>query len=125
MQIGELPDRSILIVEDEPIISIDLAQAFERAGALTTIAATLQHALMLAEDESLSAAVVDHVLSDGDTSPLCERLDERAVPFVVYSGVGKVHGTCAKGGQVSKPETPDVIVAKVAQLLREATKDSP
>ncbi len=125
MQIGELQDRSILIVEDEPIISIDLAQAFERAGALTTIAATLQHALMLAEDESLSAAVVDHVLSDGDTSPLCERLDERAVPFVVYSGVGKVHGTCAKGGQVSKPETPDVIVAKVAQLLRQATRDLP
>ncbi len=125
MQIRELQDRAILIVEDEPIISIDLAQAFERAGAQTTIAATLQHALMLVEDENLSAAVVDHVLSDGDTSPLCERLDERAVPFVVYSGVGKVHGTCAKGAQVSKPETPDVIVAKVAQLLRQVTRDSP
>ncbi len=125
MQNLELQDRAILIVEDEPIISIDLARAFESAGAITAIAATLQHALVIAEDENLSAAVIDHVLSDGDTSPLCERLDERAVPFVVYSGVGKVHGTCAKGAQVSKPEKPDVIVAKVAQLLRQATEESP
>lgn len=118
MTCPELQDKAVLLVEDEPIIAMDLAQAFERAGAATTVAATLRHALILVEDENLSAAVVDHVLPDGETSPLCKRLEDRSVPFVVYSGVDKVHGACARGAQVRKPQEPIVIVEKVAQLLR-------
>ena len=112
-----LEDRAILIVEDEPVIAMDVAQAFERAGAATAVASTLHHALVLVENENLSAAVLDHVLSDGDSSPLCRRLEERGLPFVVYSGLGKLEGPCALGAQVAKPEKPDVLVAMVAKLL--------
>ncbi len=118
MQLPELQHKAILIVEDEPVIAMDLAEAFERAGAATAVTSELQQALVLVEDESLSAAVLDHVLSDGDTSPLCKRMEERGLPFVMYSGFGKMHGACAQGAQVSKPEDPEVIVAKVAELLR-------
>jgi DNA-binding response OmpR family regulator len=36
--------RSILIVEDEPLIAIDLVQAFQDAGAKVTMATTLEKA---------------------------------------------------------------------------------
>ena len=118
MQLPDLQHQAILLVEDEPVIAMDLVEAFERAGAATAVTSELQQALVLVEDESLSAAVLDHVMSDGDTSPLCKRMEERGLPFVMYSGFGKMHGACARGAQVSKPEDPEVIVAKVAELLR-------
>ena len=92
MQPTGLEDCAILIVEDEPMIAMDLAQAFERAGAGIAVTSSLRHALILVEDQNLSAAVLDHVLSDGDSSPLCRRLEERGLPFVVYSGLGKLGG---------------------------------
>ena len=112
-----LQDRAILIVEDEPMIAMDVAQAFERAGAATAVTSTLQNALILVEDEKLSAAVLDHILPDGESSPLCKRLEERGLPFVVYSGIGDMHGPCALGKQVTKPENPSVLVSMVAKLL--------
>jgi DNA-binding response OmpR family regulator len=83
-----LQDRAILIVEDEPMIAMDVAQAFERAGATTSVTSTVHRALILVEDEKLSAAVLDHKLPDGESSPVCKRLEERGLPFVVYIGTG-------------------------------------
>jgi DNA-binding response OmpR family regulator len=112
-----LQDRSILIVEDEPMIAMDVAHAFESAGAATSVTSTLHNALILVENEKLSAAVLDHMLPDGESSPLCKRLEERGLPFVVYSGVGEMHGPCALGTQVTKPESSSVLVSMVAKLL--------
>ena len=78
-----LTGRLILIVEDEPLIAMDLAQAFERAGARVVSANTLRHAVLLVENDDLSAAVLDHGLGDGDSSRLCERLKQREVPFLL------------------------------------------
>lgn len=117
MESCTLSGRSILIVEDEPLIALDVAQAFEDAGAATVVTSTLHHALVLVEQDGLSAAVLDHALHDGDSSPLCQRLNERKLPFLVYSGLGKLHGACAKGEHIKKPENPKVLVFMVAHLI--------
>ena len=78
---------------------------------------TLHQALVLVEHDGLSGAVLDHALSDGDSSQLCQRLDERMLPFVVYSGLGNLHGACAKGVHIKKPENPKVLVSMVARLI--------
>ena len=117
----KLHGRSILIVEDEPLIALDIAQAFEDAGAEIVVTSTLHHALVLVEHDGLSAAVLDHALHDGDSSPLCQRLDQRSLPFVIYSGLGKLHGACAKGVQVAKPEDPKALVVIIANLISGAT----
>ena len=117
MENSTLSGRSILIAEDEPLIALDIAEAFKDAGATTVVTSTLHHALILVEHEGLSAAVLDHSLPDGDSSPLCQRLDERMLPFVVYSGLGNLHGACAKGAHIKKPENPRVLVSMVARLI--------
>jgi DNA-binding response OmpR family regulator len=117
MDSSTLCGRSILIAEDEPLIALDIAEAFKDAGARTVVTSTLHHALVLVEHDDLSAAVLDHALPDGDSSPLCRRLEERMVPFVVYSGLGNLHGACAQGVQVKKPENPKALVAMVARLI--------
>ena len=42
-------------------------------------------AIIAVVDPALSAAILDHALSDGDSSQVCERLKERNIPFVLYS----------------------------------------
>jgi len=48
---SDAPWRSILIVEDEPLIALDIAQAFEDAGAEIVVTSTLHHALVLVEHD--------------------------------------------------------------------------
>ena len=112
-----LAGRVILVIEDEPLIALDIKQAFEDAGAKTMSARTLAAAMLAVEDPSLSAAIVDHALGDGDSSEICERLRERNVPFVTYSGFANLEGACAEGQHVSKPASPSVLVATVTGLL--------
>jgi DNA-binding NtrC family response regulator len=117
MESSSLNGRSILIAEDEPLIALDIAQAFEDAGAEIVVTPTLHHALVLVEHDGLSAAVLDHALHDGGSSPLCQRLNERKLPFVIYSGLGKLHGACAKGEHIKKPANPKMLVTMVARLI--------
>lgn len=120
MQPHDLRGRSILIVEDEPLIALDIVQAFEQAGAHVTLTNTLRHALVLVEHDGLSAAVLDHVLGDGDSDMVCKRLKERAIPFVYYSGFSRLQGACKDAPHVQKPALPIVLVETLALLLQAA-----
>jgi len=113
-----LVGRSILIVEDEPLIAIDIQRSFEAAGARVVAERTLQRALVAAEDADLSAAVIDHALGDGDSAPLCERLKQRDIPFVLHSGFSNLEGACNDGVVVDKPARPEMLVTTVEGLLR-------
>ena len=80
------------------------------------MAQTLTEALLGAEDAALSVAILDHGLGDGDSSKVCERMKERNIPFVTYSGYdldeegrGGVHG--------KKPASMSVLVATGKDLL--------
>jgi DNA-binding response OmpR family regulator len=112
-----LEGRSILIVEDEPLIALDIAQAFEGAGAALTTTNTLHHALTLVEQDGLSAAILDHALGDGNNSQLCARLKERGVPFMIYTGYPKVDGECAEGLHLPKPAAQGELVATMEKLI--------
>jgi DNA-binding response OmpR family regulator len=117
MQRPPFHGRSILVVEDEPLIAMDIAQVFEHTGAEITSTNTLRHALLLAEDKELSAAILDHALGDGDSSELCARLKERGIPFLIYSGYVKLAGACKGAPHVNKPAKVGELVAVMENLL--------
>jgi DNA-binding response OmpR family regulator len=96
---------------------MDITQAFEHAGAEVTSTNTLRHALLLAEHDGLSAAILDHALGDGDSSELCARLKERGVPFMIYSGYEKLEGECKGAPHVNKPAKVGELVAAMENLL--------
>jgi DNA-binding response OmpR family regulator len=119
-----LAGRSILVVEDEPIIAMEVVRGLEAAGASVSTARTLYDALSKVECPDLSAAVLDHALNDGDASQICDRLDERNIPFVIYSGYDYVEGPCSEGEHVRKPVRPEVLVTTVVNLLRDRERSS-
>jgi CheY-like chemotaxis protein len=79
--------RSILIVEDEPLVALDVRAVFIAAGARVVSAGNCSDALRLADSPGLSAAIVDIDLGRGeDCSEVCERLSERHIPFLFFTG---------------------------------------
>jgi DNA-binding response OmpR family regulator len=116
-----LQGRSILVVEDQSLIVMDIADALEAAGASITSTTTLHHALLLVEHDGISAAIIDHVLGDGDSSELCGRLKARGIPFLMYSGLPKIDGECKGALHLQKPASPEELVAGVEDLIRGAS----
>ena len=114
---GSLTGRLILVAEDEPLIALDITLAFEEEGAWVIRAHTLDEALRGVENPALSAAILDHALSDGDTTKVCQRMKERNIPFVTFSGYDDLVGIYREGPHVKKPASISVLVAAVKGLL--------
>jgi DNA-binding response OmpR family regulator len=117
MQRPSLEGRSILIVEDEPLIVMDITQAFEGTGAALTTTNALHQALILVEHDGLSAAILDHALGDGNSTKLYERLTERGIPYIIYSGFDAVEGAPKAALYLRKPAAPGELVAKMEGLI--------
>ena len=109
--------RSILVVEDELLIAIDIVAALEEAGANATMTTTVRHALILVEHDGLSGAIMDHALSDGDSTNLCARLKQRGIPYISYSGYSAVHGADPAAPHILKPAPMDTLLSALEELL--------
>jgi len=118
MQRPSLEGRAILVVEDEPLIALDITQELEAAGAAVTTTNTLKHALILVEHDGLCGAILDHALGDGNSSLLCSRLKERGIPFMIYSGHTTVKGACQDALHIAKPAAEGALVAALEGLIR-------
>ena len=119
-----LDGRSILVVEGEPVIALDIAHAFECAGAHVVIGRSLKRALALVDAHGWSAAVLDPELGDGDSSRLCEQLKERDIPYVLYSAGGPVGEACRDGVRVFMPAGPVLLVRTVEKLVQGGSHSS-
>jgi len=118
MQGTSLAGRSILIVEDEPIIALDIVTAFTNAGAVVFAARSLADAIRFVEHDGLSAAILDFGLGDDDASALCLRLEERRIPFILHSGYSRHGPACCSGIVIPKPASPATMIQTVVELLR-------
>ena len=81
------PPCTILLVEDEPLVLMDLEIAAEDVGCGYLSARRLAEALILAQSASFSTAVLDVNLGGGDTClPVATVLRQRGIPFILHSG---------------------------------------
>jgi DNA-binding response OmpR family regulator len=117
VQSTSLAGRIILIVEDEPLIAVDIVTAFEGAGAATLSTRSLATAVRLVEHRGLSAAVLDFGLSDGHADTLCGRLNDRGIPFILHSGYTHASDACRGGIVIPKPADTATLVATLGRLL--------
>jgi CheY-like chemotaxis protein len=81
------PKTRILIVEDEPMIALDLQDLLVDAGfEVVGVAGRLEKALALIESTDIDAAVVDANLAGVSASPAAAALVTLGIPVVVLSG---------------------------------------
>lgn len=120
MKRPSLEGRSILVVEDEPLIIMDISRAFEHTGVQLTTTNTLHHAMIIVEHDGLAGAILDHALPDGDSSFLYARLKERNIPFIIYSGYRQddLGDLLRDVPYLAKPANPALLVEMMLGLLR-------
>ena len=114
-----LAGRLILLVEDEPLVVLDVEKALRGAGARVVSAGYVESGLYTIEHPDLSAAVVDLHLGRSSGETVCRRLRHLRVPFVVYTGYPPVLITSLWPDVpvISKPaDTRQIVEALVALL---------
>ena len=116
MERSPLQGCSILVVEDEPLIAMDIEIAFEGSGARLHIASTVSDGLALARRYRVGLGVLDHGLTDGDSHELYECLRKQKVPFIIYSGYTVSEDECCGGVVVSKP-IPETELRALAEKM--------
>ncbi|HEX5508689.1 MAG TPA: response regulator [Pseudolabrys sp.] len=123
-----LTGRRFLVVEDEPLVALDLMDGLEEAGAeIAGHAGTPEEALHFVEDVPLDAALLDGNLRGRPVDDIAAALARRAIPFAFVTGYGEQNLPRAFGGTtfLSKPfsrqqlvETASKLVTRPAEVVR-------
>ncbi len=111
-----LAGRVILVVEDEPLIALDILLELELFDATVLVARNLSEGLRLHRAFPISLAIVDQELGHERADELCAALSALEIPFVVYSG-SLCEGACLGGKFLSKPAGADALVGMVVETL--------
>ena len=117
---------SILIVEDEPLIALEIAGVFDAAGAKVCTTNGLADALRLVEQRAWSGAVLDYRLGQDDVRRLCRCLAERSIPFMIYTGLAELPETYPGAVVVQKPASGETLLTGMSELVsRKADAQKP
>ena len=87
---GSSKGRRVLIVEDQPLIAMEMENMLIGLGHLVTATATrIEKALSLAEGSEFDLAVLDINLAESNTFQVAAILRKRGIPFIFTSGYGR------------------------------------
>lgn len=116
--------RSILIVEDEPLIAMMLEDFLDSLGhRVVGIAESVEDAMARIDEGGFEVAIVDVHLKHGEhVWPVADRLSDEGLPFVLATG-GHIEPPPAKHANapvLSKPYTIDAIEPVLAEAFAAA-----
>ena len=119
-----LAGKRFLVVEDEPLVAMDIAAQLEDAGA--EIVGPVGHAAAaqrLIEDEHLDAALLDANLAGVPVDAIAASLVRKDVPFAFVSGYGResLPSRFAAAQVLSKPFSAEQLLELATTLAQHPT----
>jgi two-component SAPR family response regulator len=79
--------KRILVVEDEPLIAMDLERVVANSDCdVMGPACTVGEAMQTLDDNGIDGAIIDVHVSGEMVYPLADALDRRHVPYIILSG---------------------------------------
>ncbi|PXA98107.1 regulator [Nostoc sp. 3335mG] len=114
--------RKVLVVEDEPLVAIDLISILEDAGATVTgPVGAVSDALEAIAASRFDAAFLDGNLHGHPVDEVAAALTRSGVPFVFVTGYGResLPPSFKEVGLVAKPFSPDGVLQAARGLLEE------
>jgi DNA-binding response OmpR family regulator len=114
-----LEDVRVLLVEDDPIIALDIRDTLEAVGAVVVGPAhDVASATVLVQSSSFDVAVLDHLIVGGDSLPVADELVRRGLGFLFHtSHRGKLPERYPDAPVIDKPSRPGELVAAVRALI--------
>jgi DNA-binding response OmpR family regulator len=116
-------EATVLIVEDEALIALDLQSIIERAGfKVVGPVNTVEAALAATAREKPQLALLDINLGQSKVFELADALAQGGTPILFVTGHSRVMLTEAHKARpiVTKPFLPDVLLAAVGRLRKQA-----
>jgi DNA-binding response OmpR family regulator len=119
-----LSGKRVLIVEDEPLIALELMTMLEGVRAeVVGPARSTRQARELIHEETLHAALLDINLAEERTDQLAAALLRRKVPFAFISGYKRetLPPNFQAATLIAKPFRPEEVIATLGKLLGSAS----
>jgi DNA-binding response OmpR family regulator len=109
---------TVLVVEDEPLVGLDVVDILKAEGAQAVLAKSANEAISALDRVQVTSAVLDINLGNHDCAAVCQCLRERDVPFLFHTGYTAPLGGWEGVPVVRKPTTPQEIVEAVERMCR-------
>ena len=115
-----MPRPSVLVIEDEPLVALDVVLTLEDAGyAVVGPATTVPGALTVLRDQTPDAVILDLNLQGELSIPVAEALQAVRVPFVVVTAYNSavIPPTLRPARVLVKPVAARTLLSVVEKLL--------
>lgn len=120
--------KTILIVEDDPFIAMDLEDTFAEAGYnVIGPVADVKSGLALIKAQRPDIATLDYNLGRENSIPIANALEEMNIPYVFLSGqMGSVIETHNVPAQsiIGKPYVPSKLLKLISFMVQKSTRSS-
>ena len=118
MDRANLDGQTILVVEEQSLIAIDLQTALEEAGAEVFVARNASEALTRISQFEFTAGVVDWHPESDDHRTIARALKQKGVRFLFYATHPPEDVTTVRGAPIFlKPAQPQEIVKALVLLI--------
>jgi DNA-binding response OmpR family regulator len=118
MNHANLAGQTILVVEEQALVALDLQTALEQAGAEVMVARNATEALARINEFVFAAAVVDWRPGSDDHRVVARALKQEQVRLVFYATHPPEDVTTVRGAPIFlKPGRPEEIVQALALLV--------
>lgn len=114
-----LRDLRVLLVEDDPLICLDLESSLAELGAIVTAVSDVAAALKVVATTDLDFAVLDFELGVQTSEPVARAARARNVPFLYLSGYSEHDERFAHWPGIDVLVKP-LSAARIARHIRQA-----
>jgi len=113
-----LADIKVLLVEDEPLVAMGIADQLIEAGAIIVgPCPTARRAIETLQATDVDVAVIDFVLADSNSEAVQDALERKGVPFVVLTAYPPVLVRRNQNQRIlSKPIATELLCSTVGAL---------
>jgi two-component sensor histidine kinase len=114
-----LAGHRFLVVEDEPLVSLDIIAGLEEAGADVVGAGTSEEALALMDAVPIGAALLDGNLRGRPVDDIAAALTRRKIPFAFVTGYGQesLPRSFRQAAILSKPFSREQLLETATRLV--------
>ncbi|WP_273692224.1 response regulator [Ketogulonicigenium vulgare] len=109
----------VLVVEDEPLVAMDISLGLEEGGAtIVAVARSLDEAVRSAQLADVDVALLDGNLAGDPVDQVARILHDRGVPFCFVSGYGREHLPTGYPDApiLAKPASPDMLLSTLRKI---------
>ena len=117
-----MPKLRLLIVDDEPIIALEIASIVQDAGCdASAVVNSIDAALAVIDRNGCDAAILDANLRGSSAAPIANRLRASGLPFFVVTGYSpdEIGDWAGDATVLTKPFELNDLVAVISKLAKD------